>query len=409
MKKDFRSNLQFLFPKLALSLNHLNKNDEKQIKDELCDKMSSATIFIAIAMAIISIAVSLLLQIESGWKQIEVYGISSFVCDLVCLTLAITSIILKAVSYFNKDKNENKKNILNRLSIDALFVAILSMMAGSFYADSEKGFLSVTPTMSISITIISFLLIVQPIHALDAWILNSLVSVIMLFLSIYAKIQFDIQGFPYYIIITAVFVLMSRLVNSILFYAGIQKYIQESISNSLMDTAMYDELTHCKNRYALKKSLEKNIPLWKNNNSDLLIAMFDIDNFKEYNDYFSHQGGDGCLKQIANVVKLTFPSPNLEFYRYGGEEFLLIFVLDDIATASETLETLRKAVADLNLKAPPKAPKDYVTISIGGLFFEVNDEFDFNKSLSEVDANLYKAKSSGKDICFLNDKLIDNQ
>ena len=231
----------------------------------------------------------------------------------------------------------------------------------------------------------------------------------MVALVIYAKIQFNIESFIYYILIAVVFLSMSRLFISINFYAEVQKYIQESISNSLLDTAMYDELTHCKNRFALKKFLEEKNPIWKAKKTRLLIVMFDIDNFKEYNDYFSHQVGDGCLRNIASAVKAAFPSPSLEFYRYGGEEFLLIFELEEGQNAKEILESLRCAASELDIKAPPTSLLDHLTISVGGYFSNTNNIFDFEIALNEADANLYRAKADGKNVCYLNNKKVDRR
>ena len=254
--------------------------------------------------------------------------------------------------------------------------------------------------------VIAFLLIVQPVYSLDAFLLNGATIITMIALSIFAKVQFNIESFIYYILIVAGFILLSRLFISILFYAEVQKYKQESISNSLLDTVMFDELTHCKNRYALKKYLEYKVPQWKVNKTTLLIVMFDIDNFKEYNDYFSHQVGDGCLKGIAGAVKSCFPSPGLEFYRYGGEEFLLFFELENPDEAPRYIEEVRSAIVGLDIVAPKGAPKKVVTVSIGGLLLQNIESFSFEEEMSLVDSYLYKAKASGKDVACYNGNII---
>ena len=404
MKKDVFKNLQFLSPRLAIKVNHLTKDDASRIKTAINNKLGAASSLIAILLALISLTVFFYLQIGSGWKQIEVYGLASLIGDASCFVFCLTAIILRL--FVKKAKTEATRSLLNRLVIDFTYLGIAVLMMASFYADTEKGFLSQHSTISTAFVIVAFLLLAQPIYALDAGLLNAGIAISFSVISIYGKIRYDLQGFVYYILIVAGFLLMSRVFVSILFYAETQKYIQESISNSLLDTAMYDELTHCKNRYALKKYLEEKNVYWKENETQLLLAMFDIDNFKEYNDYFSHQVGDGCLKSIATGVKKAFPSPGLEFYRYGGEEFLLFFELEKEEDPKSILEKIRLSAMDLDIKAPPSSPLGYLTISVGGYLVQTGEDFNFEAALNEVDSNLYKAKADGKNVCYLNDKKV---
>ena len=404
MNLEKLKNLQFISPRLTIKFNHLTKDDTKHIKNTLNNKLGSASFFISVGLALISVFVFLFLQINTGWKQIEIYGIGSTIADIGAFIMSIIAIALKLISMRCKD--DKTIVLLNRFSIDSLYIAITILMFGSFYADAEQGFLSLSPTISVGIIVLAFLLIVQPIFVVDAAVLNLSAVITMAIIAIYCKIQFDIQGLIYYILIIVGFLSMSRVFTSILFYAEAQKYIQESISNSLLDTAMYDELTHCKNRYALKQYLEEKVPVWKSERTKLLVVMFDIDNFKEYNDYFSHQVGDGCLKAITNSIKKSFNNPRLELYRYGGEEFLLFFELEEEESAEEILEKIRLAAAELDIKAPPTSPLDYLTISVGGYLLYTNDNFDFKTVLSEADTNLYKAKENGKNACYLNGQRI---
>ena len=405
MKLESFKNLQFLSPRLTIKLNHLTKDDTRRINNTINNKLGSASFIVAIGLALVSVVVSLFLQISSGWKQLEVYGVGSIIADIGCFTMSLLAVLLKLLSL--RTKNEKKILLLNRLVIDLLYIAITILMFGSFLADAEKGFLSETPTISVSIIAIAFLLIIQPVFVLDSVILNSYTIITMIFLAIFTKELYNIQSFIYYILIVVGFLLLSRFFVSIVFYGEVQRYIQESISNSLLDTVMYDELTHCKNRYALKKYLEEKVPVWRAKRTRLLVVMFDIDNFKEYNDYFSHQVGDGCLKSIAGAVKKAFPSPRLEFYRYGGEEFLLFFELGENGDAKGILERLRLSAVELDIKSPPESPSEMLTISVGAYLSVTDTEFDFEYALNLADTNLYKAKGSGKNICCLNNKLIE--
>ena len=74
--------------------------------------------------------------------------------------------------------------------------------------------------------------------------------------------------------------------------------------------------------------------------------MFDIDNFKEYNDQFSHLSGDYCLKSICDGIRKTFPSPSLDFFRYGGEEFLLFLELSNEEDPRYVIEKVSAVMVD---------------------------------------------------------------
>ena len=105
-------------------------------------------------------------------------------------------------------------------------------------------------------------------------------------------------------------------------------------------------------------------------------------------------------------MRKTFPSPALEFYRYGGEEFLLIQSADTLEEASAIIEKLRLAVLSLKIDAPKGAPYDYVTISIGGSFVNIDTIKDFNEVIKTADESLYLAKGNGKNLSVIDGKPI---
>jgi diguanylate cyclase (GGDEF)-like protein len=155
--------------------------------------------------------------------------------------------------------------------------------------------------------------------------------------------------------------------------------------------------------------LKENALRWNNKDVKLLIIMFDIDNFKLYNDQFSHPGGDYCLKTIAEAIRKEFPAPGLDFFRYGGEEFLLFFELNDPNDAPKYVEQTRKAIKELKLEAPKGAPKDMVTISVGGLLLNNVHGFSFEEQMKLVDSYLYTAKANGKDVCVFDGSVIEKE
>ncbi len=403
--KNKTNNFQFLSLRATIKNSHLSKNDVRKVKANLAKKMASAGLFIALAVMVISVFLIFMMGFETNWHHVEVYGLTSLLGQIFGVVFAGIGAILSFISMVSK--KEHLKARLARIALISLYLALGLELFLFLYADAEKGYIANGPILSASITLISFLVLVQPAYWLDAFILDAIVTANLIVVPILSTVKFNAGGLHYYLIVAAVFPFMCYLIISILFFAECQKYCEELRNEILNNTALYDELTHCKNRHALKAFLSENAERWENKNVHLLLIMFDIDNFKYYNDQFSHPGGDYCLKTIAEAIRKAFPSPDLDFFRYGGEEFLLFFELEDARRATAIMQQVRNAVKETNIVAPEGAPKEMVTISVGGTLVETEKIFSFDESLKTVDSYLYKAKNSGKDACVYNGSLIN--
>ena len=159
--------------------------------------------------------------------------------------------------------------------------------------------------------------------------------------------------------------------------------------------AYIDELTGIPARRALREMLMKL-------GNKYVIAMLDIDFFKKFNDTYGHDVGDEVLKLVAS--NLANVSGGGRAFRYGGEEFTIVFPGKTIAEVIPHLEKLREQVSKAgytkkptkNSKAKKRSTKQiFVTISIG-----VSERNTQNKSSSEVmkasDNALYRAKKKGR-------------
>lgn len=173
------------------------------------------------------------------------------------------------------------------------------------------------------------------------------------------------------------------------------------------DMAFRDDLTGLPSRRALNEQL-----------TDLgrryVIAMLDVDYFKNFNDTYGHDVGDQVLKMVAR--KIQGVKGGGRPYRYGGEEFTVIFPRRRLAEAIPNLEEVRKAIAAYQLiirdnSRPMKggegrkqrhtsgnetAETASVTISIG--VAESDDRSTPADVLKEADQALYRAKRKGRDI-----------
>jgi diguanylate cyclase (GGDEF)-like protein len=175
-----------------------------------------------------------------------------------------------------------------------------------------------------------------------------------------------------------------------------------SLIESSHAMAFKDELTGLPARRALKEDLLKL-------GHRYALAMVDIDHFKKFNDTYGHDVGDQVLRMVAS--KLARVSGGGKSFRYGGEEFTVIFPGRYADHARAHLEELRKTIAGSAFilrspKRPRKKPKDIkaskapvrsvsVTVSIG---VAIRDEKHGTPQsvIKAADKALYRAKKQGR-------------
>ena len=180
-----------------------------------------------------------------------------------------------------------------------------------------------------------------------------------------------------------------------------------SLVRSSHDMAFRDELTGLLGRRALNDRM-------KGLGGRYVIAMLDVDHFKKFNDTYGHDVGDDVLKMVA--MHIDNVSGGGTAYRYGGEEFSVVFPGKDIEDCEPHLEQVRRTVGRyrLALRDPkgrevaekvakqrrgrrrhPRENSVSVTISIG-----VSERSDRAPTPEDVikaaDQALYRAKEKGR-------------
>ena len=166
--------------------------------------------------------------------------------------------------------------------------------------------------------------------------------------------------------------------------------------------AYHDDLTGLPGRRALNEALPRL-------GERYVVAMVDIDHFKQFNDRYGHDVGDQVLRMVAS--KLENVSGGGRAFRYGGEEFAVVFPGQSIDDVIPHLESLRKAVQTTCFvlrgkdrpRKKPKTPRTQtgprmavvVTVSIGA--GERNERnVEPNQVLKAADKALYPAKDAGR-------------
>ena len=125
------------------------------------------------------------------------------------------------------------------------------------------------------------------------------------------------------------------------------------------------------------------------------ICMFDIDNFKRFNDTFGHPAGDRTITAVAKTAAAHLKRSTDFFARYGGEEFVAFFMGDSSEKAFEHLKRIRQAVEDLHIPHDPSV-SPWVTVSIGGVTVVPPVDSAYSTYLKIADTMLYDAKKQGR-------------
>lgn len=158
--------------------------------------------------------------------------------------------------------------------------------------------------------------------------------------------------------------------------------------------AFYDELTSLPGRRALMEDMAKL-------GRKYALAMVDIDHFKKFNDTFGHDTGDDVLKMVASMLSKV--EGGGKAYRYGGEEFTVLFPSRELQSAYRSMDRLREDLSDATFtirKAKSKkksARPQTVSIHISsGVVERSQDDHDPMAVMRRADDALYKAKKGGR-------------
>lgn len=174
-----------------------------------------------------------------------------------------------------------------------------------------------------------------------------------------------------------------------------------STVESVYAMAYHDELTGLPARRALREALVRL-------DGAYTIAMVDVDHFKQFNDTHGHDVGDQVLRMVAS--RLERVGGGGRAFRYGGEEFTVLFPGKHADETTSHLEALRLSVADatFTVRAPgrprrkPATPRARgartrdltVTVSIGAAHSDTPRSAD--AVIKAADKALYRAKEAGR-------------
>lgn len=158
-----------------------------------------------------------------------------------------------------------------------------------------------------------------------------------------------------------------------------------SLEHKIMNESRTDELTQINNRYGLYDYFDL-----EEDKSTKVLALFDIDDFKNINDEHGHVTGDYVLKRVAEITTEVLSDSFV--CRYGGEEFVIVLDVDKGQRYSEKLEDLRKRIESETFEF--EGEKLNITITIGAALYA--KEMPLEEWVELADEKMYRGKRTGK-------------
>lgn len=152
--------------------------------------------------------------------------------------------------------------------------------------------------------------------------------------------------------------------------------------------AYTDELTQVNNRKKFNNTFSAVIEKFYQNQNIISLILIDIDNFKQVNDLYGHTVGDSVLQKFTTLVMHNIDTKD-SFFRWGGEEFIVILKKTTSSQAKDVAERLRLIIEayDFEISKPLTCSFGVSTIADG----DTSESF-----FKRVDNALYKAKNDGK-------------
>jgi len=179
--------------------------------------------------------------------------------------------------------------------------------------------------------------------------------------------------------------------------SAILKFLRGGDVESLYHEEIYrtmiaDGLTGAYNRRFLGEFLEREIARCRRHGRALSLVLFDLDHFKQVNDGFGHLTGDAVLREVAAIAKGQVRREDC-FARFGGEEFAIVLTETELGAARLFAERLRGTIEVHEFQAGSEQLPVTISAGIATMGPDTREPADF---LAAADANLYEAKSAGR-------------
>lgn len=301
-----------------------------------------------------------------------------FLCYLVLFTFSGVAFVLSYV--FEKDKQNGYKKIMVLQTIAAILLLVWATLITIFDADHHTEF-----SYIIYATIVVILPAVVYVNLTLLNLMYIICDVILIIFTVIIRPDNLVSAILNFVVFGIVSLCASNLYNR-------TKIVSIRREIELQNYAETDHLTGLYNRHRLNEIGQSILEENRKNKTELTCVMMDVDNFKPINDEYGHLVGDTVLKNAAQIVRETAVQHGGLAFRYGGEEFLLLF--SDFSghharrVVEEIQNCLKTGIPDFELP---------VTMSFGIYTARPTEKDKIEQYFAEADDLLYSSKKNGKD------------
>ena len=275
------------------------------------------------------------------------------------------------------------------------------------------------PVFGIGVTVIAVIAASHGVSLISSVVLVTIYIYFMLGMLFYSALAASLVVFASYFVIAASFdlphemvlvdagvLVFSNMIGAMVCYtlerANRKNFLEERL---LTEMASRDGLTGINNRRVFDEHLERIWPQAVRDQIPLALMLVDIDHFKSYNDYYGHQAGDECLRQVAWCLTRSARRPLDVTARYGGEEFAIVLYDARRDHIEEVARLIRTGIESLNIQHPASPlGKKRLTVSIGAACVDPQSDRSHFGFIQLADEALYDAKEHGRDRIVIRDK-----
>jgi diguanylate cyclase (GGDEF)-like protein/PAS domain S-box-containing protein len=168
--------------------------------------------------------------------------------------------------------------------------------------------------------------------------------------------------------------------------ADITSYKQ--LQKKLLESTYLDYLTGLYNIRYLYKRFAEEISRAERKGEKIAIIMFDIDNFKKFNDSFGHESGNKLLKKLGSIIRKSIRKGVDLGFRFGGDEFLIIVNQAENNIPTDIAFRIRRNFLNLNY--------ENLDLSMGIEYY--TDNCGIKNLIIKADKKIYLAKKSNEKI-----------
>jgi diguanylate cyclase (GGDEF)-like protein len=275
------------------------------------------------------------------------------------------------------------------------------------------------PAFGIGVTVLAVIAASHGVSLIATVVLVSIYIYFMLGMTFYGALGSSVLVFASYFISAAVLglpasvqvidagvLVFTNVIGAMVCYtlerATRTNYLEERL---LIETASRDGLTGIHNRRLFDEHVDRIWPQATRENAALGLLLIDIDHFKAYNDYYGHQAGDECLRQVAWCLSRCARRPLDITARYGGEEFAIVLYEADRGHVDAAARRIQMEIESLGIvhAASPAASKR-LTVSIGAACIMPKPDRTQYGLIQLADEALYDAKERGRNCVVIMDK-----